>query len=143
MSKMMQRGIWVVLAMALAISGCGLKEAPQVNTEGAKPELANLRYEVNGNILELYFSLQGNPDGVGYHIDRTEIDPYCDCPGMWRRYLEQEALPKQVGEEITRYINLKTTKQEFAYRIRAFDLNGNLGPWSSIIRARGVDLYNQ
>ena len=143
MIKTMQRGIWVVLVLALALSGCGRKEAPQAVMEGAKPALTDLRHEVNGNILELYFSLQGSPEGVGYQIDRAEIDPYCDCPGMWRRYLAQEPMPKQVDKPHTRFINLKTTKRTFAFRIRAVDAAGNLGPWSPIIRARGVDLFDQ
>jgi len=139
----MQKGIWMVLALALALSGCGRKEAPQAIMDGAKPELTDFRHEQTGNVLQLFFVLHGNPEGVGYQIDRAEIDPICDCPGMWRRYLEQEPMARQVGIESNRVINLKTTKREFAYRIRAYDAAGNLGPWSQIVRARAIDLYNR
>lgn len=143
MVKTMQRGIWILLAAALVVSGCGRKEAPQIISEGAKPELTNFRYEQTGNVLQLYFVLKGDPAGVGYQIDRAEIDPICKCPGIWRRYLEQAPMAKNMGEEITRLINLKTTKREFAYRIRAFDDAGNLGAWSQPVQARAIDLYNR
>lgn len=143
MNRQVQRGLWILLAAALVISGCGRKEAPQIVSEGAKPELVDFRHEQTGNVLQLYFILKGNPEGVGYQIDRAEIDPICKCPGIWRRYLEQEPMPKSVNTELNRLINLKTTKREFAFRIRAFDAEGNLGAWSAPVQARAIDLYNR
>lgn len=144
MIKTMQRGIWLMLALALAISGCGRKEAPQAIADGAiKPELTEFRHEQTGNVLQLYFVLEGAPEGVGYQIDRAEVDPKCNCLTMWRRYFEQEAMPQLVGEESTRIINLKTTKREFAFRIRAIDMAGNLSAWSPTVRARAIDLFNR
>ncbi|MDX8407691.1 MAG: hypothetical protein R8L58_04825 [Mariprofundaceae bacterium] len=138
--KQLLRGVAVLLILGLLASGCGRKEAPQLIAEGAAPRLVDLKYEVNGGSLKLDFILSGSPAGVGYQIDRTEMDPYCGCPGFFRRYFEQPAFAGQVGKPLTKLINLKTTRKEFVFRIRAVDAEGNLGQWSEAIHARGVDL---
>ncbi|OIO72625.1 MAG: hypothetical protein AUJ57_05635 [Zetaproteobacteria bacterium CG1_02_53_45] len=131
----------LLMAAVVLLSGCGRKEAPQPAGDAAsKPLLSDLKHQVVGNVLELSFTLKGSPDGVGYQIDRTEMDPYCQCPGFWRRYDQREPQAKLVDINTTRLINLKTDKKEFLFRIRAFDAIGNLGPWSKAIVARGVDL---
>jgi len=134
------RGLTLILVTALMFSACGRKEAPQLIVTGAAPQLIDLKYEVSGGALKLDFVLTGSADGVGYQIDRTEMDPYCKCPGFFRRYFEQPAFPAQVGTPLTRLINLKTTEKEFVFRIRAVDAQGNLGEWSELIHARGMDL---
>ena len=140
MVKQIFRGAVVLLMLGLLVSGCGRKEAPQLVAEGAAPRLVDLKYEVNGGSLKLDFKLSGSPEGVGYQIDRTEMDPYCGCPGFFRRYFEQPAFAGQVGKPVIKLINLKTSKKEFVFRIRAVDAEGNLGRWSEAIHARGVDL---
>ncbi|MFQ5518477.1 MAG: hypothetical protein ACE5E3_00605 [Mariprofundus sp.] len=139
------RYLIVALLMGfIVLSGCGRKEAPQPVTEHAiTPQLTDLRHEAAGNVLQLHFKIHGDAAGVGYQVDRTEIDPYCQCPGFWRRYIEQPAIASQVDTEMVKFIKLKTTKVEYAFRVRAFDTAGNLGPWSKMIRARGVDLFNK
>ncbi len=138
-----RHGVWLLLAL-LALGGCGRKEMPQpVVAPSDKPQLVDLQYEQAGNVLKLTFILRGNPAGVGYQIDRTRIDPYCQCPGFWRRYTEQAALPDLANRKHKRIINLKTDKVEYLFRMRAVDLNGNFGPWSRSIRARGVDLFHK
>ncbi len=134
------RGLLLALLMGLLMMGCGRKEAPQLVVEGAAPRIVDLKYEVNGGSLKLDFKLAGIPQGVGYQIDRTEMDPYCRCPGFFRRYFEQPAFADRVGETLTKLINLKTNKKEFVFRMRAVDAEGNLGEWSELIHARGVDL---
>lgn len=125
----------------LTLSGCGRKEAPQVASAGNnKPQLNNLQDRVVGNVLELTFVLTGNPQGVGFQVDRTEIDPYCQCPGFWRRFYDRPPMPVQVGQPSKRLIKLKNDTVEYLFRIRAYDIDGNLGPWSRAIHAKGVDL---
>jgi len=136
--------VCATLMLTLLLPGCGRKEVPQPITTGSdKPQLIDLQHEQSGNALKLRFTLTGNPKGVGYQIDRTQIDPYCKCPGFWRRYQDQQPLPDLVNRATQKIINLKTTKIEFVYRLRATDLDGNFGPWSKLIRARGVDLFRK
>lgn len=144
MHKSFKHFLWLILAAALAVSGCGRKEAPQVVSDGsAKPQISDLRHSVEGNVMRLDFRLSGDPAGVGYQIDRTQIDPYCQCPGFWRRYFEQPVLAAQANTEINKMITLKSAKIEYVFRIRAIDAAGNFGPWSKMIRVRGVDLFNK
>jgi len=134
----------ILLIALLLLSGCGRKEAPQLTSDAAlKPSLNELSHRVIGNILELKFTISGMTEGVGFQIDRTEMDPYCQCPGFWRRYEQVEPHPKRVNVETTKIINLKTDKKEFLFRIRAYDAAGNLGPWSKTIVARAVNLFNK
>jgi len=147
MHKLLRHSISPFLAsliVAVALAGCGHKAAPQPVTDSSeKPQLVGLQYEQAGNVLKLSFELRGDPKGVGYQIDRTQIDPYCQCPGFWRRYHDQQPLSDLVNRTTKKIINLKTTKIEFVYRLRAIDVNGNFGPWGKSIRARGVDLFRK
>ena len=143
MAKTMRNRIWVLLMAALVLSGCGRKEAPQIAHDSQPPQLVGLQHELNGIVLKLDFELAGSPEGVGYQVDRAEIDPYCKCPGLWRRYLEELATAKNVGVPITKLLRLRSTTTEYVFRIRAVDTTGQLGPWSEHIRALGVDLFNQ
>jgi len=139
----MRRNGWLGLLMLLALGACGHKAPPQVvDKEVPPPAIVDLRHELNGPALKLEFVLQGNPAGVGYQIDRAEIDPYCKCPGMWRRYYEQQPYADQVGERVTKLLNLRLRNQDFLFRIRAVDVDGRLGPWSEPIRAHAVDLMH-
>ncbi len=144
MNIFLRRSIWAGLIIAITLGGCGRKEAPQpITSSSEKPQLVDLEYEQAGNVLKLRFVLKGNPEGMGYQIDRTQIDPYCQCPGFWRRYSDQLPLSDLANRSTKKIINLKTTKVEYVYRLRAIDWNGNFGPWSKSIRARGVDLFNK
>ncbi len=141
----MNPGRWLVacLMLAVAAAGCGRKEPPRPLAEAGPPAIEELRAEVNGPALVLDFRLVGSRSGVGYQIDRAEIDPVCRCPSMWRRYFEQPPLPEFAGRHERRLISLKSTEREFLFRIRAVDAEGRLGPWSEPIRARAVDLSAQ
>ncbi|MBL4775146.1 MAG: hypothetical protein JKY87_03720 [Mariprofundus sp.] len=125
------------LMLLLFLNACGLKEAPQVIVDSSiTPKINDLRYHVSANILRLDFKLTGDVAGVGYQIDRTRVDPYCQCPGFWRRFFEQPTLARQVNEDSYKIIRLTTGTDEFLFRIRAIDVSGNFGPWSKIIRAQ-------
>lgn len=108
----------------------------------AKPQVVNLQYETVGTGMRLSFELRGNPAGVGYQIDRTLIDPYCKCPGFWRRFVDQAPMPRQVNRKMVKMLKL-SSKKEFLFRIRAVDAAGNLGPWSKMMRVRGEDLFHK
>jgi len=130
----------VLLFLTLVLSGCGRKEIPQVMVDASIiPQITDLRQEVNVSVLRLDFVLEGDAHGVGFQIDRTKMDPYCQCPGMWRRFFEQRAQAKQVGTKSYKMIHLNDYTTEFLFRIRAVDAFGNLGPWSKMIHARGMD----
>jgi len=134
-------GFILLMAAVVLVTGCGRKEAPQpADGAAAKPYISDLSHQVVGNVLELSFTLKGSPDGVGFQIDRTEMDPYCQCPGFWRRFDQREPQARLVDLKTTKLINLKTDKKDFLFRIRAFDAAGNLGPWSKMITARGINL---
>lgn len=139
----MLRKFVIVGMLAMLVAGCGRKEPPQVVVEGAPPQLVELTSEVNGPALVLNFRLLGNKRGLGYQIDRAEMDPYCKCPTMWRRYFDQPALPQQVNEPIKKLINLGSYNREFLFRIRAVDVDGDLGEWSEPIHAQAVDLMQK
>ena len=141
MLALARRSVWLCLVLAVLLNGCGRKEVPQaIVDDSVKPQIVDLQYKVIGNVLRLDFVLKGSSEGVGYEIDRTQMDPYCQCPGFWRRFFEQPALAKQVNEDSYRIISLKTADVEFLFRIRAVDAVGNFGPWSKLIRAQAVDL---
>jgi len=128
-------GLWLLVAL----NACGLKESPQMIVDASlTPQISDLRYDVAGNILRLDFKLTGDVAGVGYQIDRTRVDPYCQCPGFWRRFFEQPTLAKQVNVDSYKIIRLTTDVDEFLFRIRAIDASGNFGPWSTMIRAQAV-----
>lgn len=122
---------------AILLFGCGRKEAPQPLANDAPPTIKAISHELAGNSLKINLQLSGGSQGIGYQIDRAEIDPYCNCPGFWRRFLEEtpsaENFDKPVMSEL---IPLKTPNVEYAFRVRAFDALGRLGEWSQVIRVK-------
>jgi predicted small lipoprotein YifL len=133
---MRQVNRWIVmLCLGLAVAACGRKEPPRVVDTHQPPHLTSLEHSVEANSLVLSFVMQGGGGGLGYQIDRAELDPHCNCPSMWRRFLEQPALPRQVGVTMTRNINIHAPGHVYFFRIRAVDSLGNLGEWSKTIRA--------
>ncbi len=124
-----------VIGMALTLAGCGRKEPPMPVADTAPPVIASMTHRIHLNTLEIDMVLSaGDPGGVGYQVDRAPIDPYCNCVGFWRRYRGEQARPDRVGAKTTVLLGLHGT--EYAFRIRAVDSMGRLGPWSKIIRAR-------
>jgi len=139
-SKSLLHTLSILFVAILLLSGCGRKEAPQISTDAAaKPQIVNMVYNFEIGLVRMNFSLKGSPAGVGYQIDRTEEDPYCKCPGFWRRYQDQEPHPKLLEKPINKMISLTAADRVFLYRIRAYDDEGNIGPWSKIMRAKYHD----
>lgn len=139
-SNRLSHTLTMLLFAALLLGGCGRKEAPQISSDTqAKPEIINMVYNMEIGLAQINFSLQGNPAGVGYQIDQTEEDPYCKCPGFWRRYENVLPHPKLMEKPINKLISVKVKDRVFLYRIRAYDVDGNIGPWSKTMRAKYHD----
>jgi hypothetical protein len=139
----MRKFLLLIAIMALVLTGCGRKEAPQPIINDAPPVIAKISHEVVGNSLKIELSLEGGSHGIGYQIDRTEIDPYCKCPGFWRRYHEATPKSENFGKSsLTQLIVLKGMDVEYAFRVRAIDALGRFSDWSQVIRARAeADLF--
>jgi len=126
----------------IALGGCGRKEMPQPDT--SEPlRIVNLQHEKAVSVLQLRFTIVGGIGPVGYQIDRAEIDPNCNCLTLWQRHLEQPTIPKLKGKELLRNLKLLSYKREFAFRIRAVDSMGNLGAWSTPMRARADSVWQK
>jgi len=126
-----------VLILALALGGCGRKEAPQPIAEEAPPVITAISHTMAGNVLKIEMKISGGSYGLGYQIDRAEIDPYCKCPGFWRRYQEQQPTKENLDKEnFSELIPLRAPDVEFAFRVRAIDALGRFSEWSRVIRAK-------
>ena len=133
----MRNVLFVAVILSLALIGCGRKEAPQPIINDAPPSITKISHEVVGNSLKIELSLEGGSHGIGYQIDRTEIDPYCKCPGFWRRFHEATPKSENFGKSsLTQLIVLKGMDVEYAFRVRAIDALGRFSDWSEVIRVR-------
>lgn len=127
----------MILVLALALSGCGRKEAPQPVAEQAPPAITAISHTMAGNLLKIEMKISGGSYGLGYQIDRAEIDPYCKCPGFWRRYQEQQPTKENLDKEnFSELIPLRVLDVEYAFRVRAIDALGRFSEWSQVIRAK-------
>lgn len=131
----MRRLLFFTLIIGLALTACGRKQMPQVVTE-APPQIAELQHETREITLKVTMRLAGGSHGIGYQIDRAEMDPYCKCPGFWRRYREEYPARKNVGKKLSLMLPLGSSEVGYVFRIRAVDGLGRFGPWSKPIRAR-------
>jgi len=132
------RNFLIVLAIAaLSLTSCGRKEPPQPVVSDSPPQITEIKHSVSGNSLRIDLKLAGGSYGIGFQVDRAEIDPHCDCPSFWRRYTE--AAPKAKNYELpglSKLINLRGGDMEYAFRVRAIDALGRFSEWSKTIRAR-------
>ena len=137
------RKILLILALsALVIAGCGRKEPPQPVADSAPPAIVSIEHIIAGNSLKLEITLSGGSGGIGYQIDRAEIDPYCKCPGEWRRYVEEVPSPKNFDKSSLQHlINLRSSDVAFAFRVRAVDILGRFSEWSAPIRAQAEESF--
>lgn len=133
----MKKYLTIVAVLALVLTGCGRKEVPQPVTHKAPPVITAISHEVGGNSLKIKLKMSGGSYGIGYQIDRAEIDPYCKCPGFWRRYLEKSPDPKNFNKgQFSQLIILTSPDMEYAFRVRAIDALGRFSEWSRIIRVK-------
>ena len=122
----------VVLLMA---AGCGRKEPPQVMVDAGPPEIATLNVIDADPSNKIEIELVGGKGGVGYQIDRAEMDPYCKCPAMWQRYYEEPPQVINNTRKLQKMIRLEVGGHDYVYRFRAIDALGRLGAWSKSIQA--------
>jgi len=130
-----RRLLFFTLIIGLALTACGRKQMPQLVTD-TPPQIVELRHEIGERAIKLTMRITGGSYGIGYQIDRAEMDPYCKCPGFWQRYREEFPAEKNIGKELSVALSLGDGTVEYAFRVRAVDGLGQLGPWSKPIRAR-------
>ncbi len=124
------------LIAVMLIGGCGHKMMPQpITTDGIKPQIINLKHQVEVNVLVLQYTLQGNADGVGIQIDRAEEDPYCHCPGRWQRFRELPPTANKLHHPQRTLIPITGLNRKFLFRVRAIDADGQFSSWSKPIKA--------
>jgi hypothetical protein len=138
----MRKFLLLFIMAAFVVVGCGRKEPPQPIADNAPPAIVSLKHIQSGNSLRLEIEMSGGSDGIGYQLDRAEIDPYCKCPGIWRRHYEVPPSPKNFDKSsISKMINLRGGDIEYVFRVRAIDALGRFSEWSKPIRARAEALY--
>ncbi|MDT8375357.1 MAG: fibronectin type III domain-containing protein [Mariprofundaceae bacterium] len=138
----MRKFLLFFVITAFVLAGCGRKEPPQPIADNAPPALVSVEHIITGNSLKLDMVLSGGSGGLGYQIDRAEMDPYCKCPGEWRRYYEEMPNPKNFDKpSLSKLINLRGGDMEYVFRVRAVDALGRFSEWSKPIRARAVILF--
>ena len=119
--------------MLLILAGCGLKTGLVVYDDSAPmPQIANLSYQVHGDKLDLQLDIAGGSGTVFYQIDRTELEPNCQCIGNWLRYYESSANTQRQG--LVRHIKLRKSNVVYAFRLRVKDNLGRVSGWSQILK---------
>jgi len=122
------------LAALLVLAGCGLKTNLVVYDDSAPmPQIANLSYQVHGDRLDLALDIAGGSGTVFYQIDRTEVEPNCQCIGHWLRYYESSPNTQRKG--LVRHIKLRKSNVVYAFRLRVKDNLGRVSGWSQILQA--------
>ncbi|MDQ6954815.1 MAG: hypothetical protein Q9M20_05170 [Mariprofundaceae bacterium] len=128
------RKILFLCMTLLVVTGCGRKEPPQALVDAGPPEIASLKVTDAEPSKKLEIQLAGGEGGVGYQIDRAEMDPYCKCPSTWLRYYEEPPLPRNNTRLLQKMIRSVVADHDYVYRLRAIDAAGRLGVWSKPIQ---------
>lgn len=126
------RKFLLLLLTLLLMVGCGRKEPPQVIVDADMPEIALLKETDAYPSKKLEIQLAGGAGGVGYQMERAEMDPYCKCPSVWRRYYEEPPLERNNTQVLQKMIRMQVGGNDFAYRLRAIDAAGRLGVWQRL-----------
>jgi hypothetical protein len=133
----MRKFLLLFIVAAFVLVGCGRKEPPQPVADNAPPAIVSIKHFLTENLLHLDIKMSGGSGGIGYQIDRAEMDPYCKCPGIWRRHYEELPNPKNFDRpSIPKLLNLRSGDIEYVFRVRAVDALGRFSEWSKPIRAR-------
>jgi len=120
----------LLLAMVLLlVQGCGRKEPPQAIVDAGPPEIEFVKIIDSEQSRRLEIQLFGGVGGVGYQMERAEMDPYCKCPSVWQRYYEEPPLPKNATRLLQKMIRTEVVGNDYVYRLRAIDAAGRLGAW--------------
>jgi len=133
----MRKFLLLFVMATFVLTGCGRKEPPQPMVGDAPPAIVSIEHLISGNSLKLDIEMSGGAGGIGYQIDRAEMDPYCKCPGIWRRHYEELPNPKNFDKSsISQLLNLRGGDIEYLFRVRAIDALGRFSEWSKPIRAK-------
>ena len=127
----MHKFLLLVLGVLL-MTGCGRKEPPQVIVNADVPDIASIKESDAFPRTTLEIQLAGGAGGVGYQMDRAEMDPYCKCPSVWRRYYEEPPQERNHTRVLQKMLRLQVGGNDFAYRLRAIDAAGRLGTWQRL-----------
>jgi len=127
----MHKFLLLFLALLL-MAGCGRKEPPQVIVSADAPEIASIKIMDAERTRKLEIQLADGAGGVGYQMERAEMDPYCKCPSVWRRYYEEPPLERNNTRVLQKIIRLEVGGNDFTYRLRAIDALGRLGAWQRL-----------
>ncbi len=123
------RKFLLLCAMLLVMVGCGRKEPPQVLVDAGPPQITSLNVIDADPSRKLEIQLAGGEGGVGYQMERAEMDPYCKCPSAWLRYYEEPPLARNNTRVLLKMIRLEVGGHDYVYRLRAIDAVGRLGAW--------------
>ncbi|MDQ6994954.1 MAG: hypothetical protein Q9M18_05105 [Mariprofundaceae bacterium] len=130
----MRKLCFIVLA-AWLMTGCGRKEPPQAWVDKGEPRIAHLKLINAGPSKKLKLQLADGEGGVGYQLERSEIDPYCQCPSTWHPFTEVPPSRSYEGKTLERVLRFEIGGHYFLYRVRAIDALGRLGQWSETFQA--------
>ena len=123
----------VLIAVLLALAGCGLKTNLVVYDDSAPmPQMVNLSHQMHGDMLDLQLDIVGGSGTVFYQIDRAEVEPDCQCIGHWLRYYESSASTQRKG--LVRHIKLRKSNVTYAFRLRVKDNLGRVSGWSQTLK---------
>lgn len=119
----------------MLLTSCGLKTGLVVyDDSAAEPELAHISYQVLGDVLQLQLNIAGGSGAVLYQIDRTEVEPDCQCIGHWRRYYVSSASAQRL--DLKRNIKLRHVDKTYAFRLRVKDELGRVSAWSKVFKVK-------
>ncbi|MBL4759498.1 MAG: hypothetical protein JKY80_01405 [Mariprofundaceae bacterium] len=126
------RNFLLLVLGVLLMAGCGRKEPPQAIVDAAPPAIEAIKIIDADPSKKLEIQLTGGAGGVGYQIERAEMDPYCKCPAVWRRYYEEPPLERNNSRVLPKMIRMQVVGNDFVYRLRAIDAAGRLGSWHKL-----------
>lgn len=94
------------------------------------PKISRVSHQILADRLLINLDVEGGNSEVLYQIDRSEIDPSCQCFTQWLRYYESSPSQQRLG--LKRNIKLRTD-MAYAYRLRVVDNLGRKSAWSKVI----------
>ena len=130
------RNVLLITLATLLIVGCGRKEPPQAWMDKGEPRILSIEVINAVPSKKLNIELGGGEGGVGYQLERAEIDPICKCPSTWGRYYEEPPTRRNEGKTLQKMIRLDLASHQYVYRLRAIDALGRLSDWSQTIQLK-------
>lgn len=139
MDEAVQRLMRFLLPLCfLLFTSCGLKTDLIIyDDSAAEPQLANVSHHVEGKVLQLQLNIVGGSGMVFYQIDRTEVEPGCQCIGHWLRYYESSLSPQRMG--LKHNVKLRNPDKTYAFRIRVKDELGRKSAWSNVFKVKAIN----